>query len=117
MGHAYATKEALAIGINLNEGANTVTPSNAHQHANVVTYENGECFYTYRIVHADDNDSNNLGIMEYGIVRNNIYRITINSFSGLGNPDPEPPVLITRNIECTIWVTPWNVIENPEIIL
>ena len=40
-------------------------------------------FYkTYWIRHADDDNPNDTGIMEYGIVRNNIYQVDVKSISG-----------------------------------
>ena len=79
--------------------------------------ENGKCNFTYYIRHSEKNKATEDGIMKYGIVRNNIYRVTINSFSGIGSEDKYDPIPITKNVEFTIWVVPWNVIENPEIIL
>ena len=85
------------------------------QRPDVVIYDKGECYFTYYIRHSEDDTID--GIMKHGIVRNNIYRITINSFKGLGSEDKYDPVPITKNVEFTIWVVPWNVIQNPEIIL
>ena len=72
-------------------------------------YHNGLCYYVWRVRHSDDEDSAEDGIMEYGIVRNNIYRLLVSDIYGLGdevpfapeeptdepdepdNPDPEEP--------------------------
>ena len=91
--------------------------SNVTEAEGVIVYENGKCYFTYYIRHSEDNNATEDGIMKYGIVRNNIYRVTINSFSGIGSEDKYDPIPITKNVEFTIWVVPWNVIENPEIIL
>ncbi len=85
------------------------------QRPEVTTYEDGKCYYTYHIRHSGEGDA--AEIMRYGIVRNNIYRITINSFKGLGSEDKNDPIPITKNVDFTISVVPWAVINNPEIIL
>lgn len=61
------------------------------------TFKEGICYYTYWIKHANDNDATNDltmgkttggGLMEYGIVRNNVYKLNVNSISSLGNDVP-----------------------------
>lgn len=37
------------------------------------TYEDATCYYTWWVRHSNDNDDTKKGIMEYAIVRNNIY--------------------------------------------
>lgn len=60
--------------------------------------------YYYYIRHADPNTSSNESLpMKYGIVRNNIYRIHINSVNSIGH--------------IQIVVSEWNRIEVPEIQL
>ena len=87
------------------------------QRPDVITYKDGECYFVYYIRHSEEGSDSEDRIMKYGIVRNNIYRITINSFKGLGSEDKNDLIPITKNVEFKIWVVPWNVIENPEIIL
>ena len=43
---------------------------------------------TYWIKHADDGDDTAFGTMEYAIVRNNLYQLTVTSVSGIGDPQP-----------------------------
>lgn len=38
------------------------------------TYEDATCYYTWWVRHSNDNDDTKKGIMEYAIVRNNIYK-------------------------------------------
>lgn len=62
-------------------------------------YTQGYCYYNYQIRHNNNNDDNKMGIMEFAIVRNNIYKLSINSVAQLGNttsgtpgaPDPTDP--------------------------
>lgn len=43
------------------------------------------CYYKYWIKH--NASSTNMDIMEFAIVRNNVYKLSINSVTGLGDPD------------------------------
>lgn len=52
------------------------------------TYEDATCYYTWWVRHSNDNDDTKKGIMEYAIVRNNIYKLTVNSIYSLGGPVP-----------------------------
>jgi len=63
------------------------------------TYANGICYYTHWIRHSNNNHPSK-GIMEYAIVRNNVYKLHIRNIHGLGkdipyeppfDPDPEDP--------------------------
>lgn len=61
-------------------------------------FHNGLCYYVWRVRHSDDDNDSAKGIMEYAIVRNNIYRLLVSSIYGLGDevpfpdPDGEDPV-------------------------
>lgn len=52
--------------------------------ADLNTYEDGICYYTWWIKHSNDN-ANTYGIMEYATVRNNLYQLTVNSISSLND--------------------------------
>lgn len=90
---------------------------------NVNRYSDGISYYEYWIRHEDNNDKTHTGIMEFGIVRNNIYDMKVTGISGLGNsgdetPDPENPgetddLLFTVNL----YVKDWIVRSNDGIIL
>lgn len=61
----------------------------ALQHYGTRTYEDATCYYTWWVRHSNDNDDTKKGIMEYAIVRNNIYKLTVNSIYSLGGEIPE----------------------------
>lgn len=63
--------------------------------ADLNTYENGICYYTWWIKHSNDN-ANTYGIMEYATVRNNLYQLTVNSISSL------------NDIQIVVAVRSWN---------
>lgn len=55
------------------------------------TYADGVCYYTHWIRHSNNNDPSK-GIMEYAIVRNNVYKLRLSDIYGLGRDIPyEPP--------------------------
>ena len=60
--------------------------------AGATQYTNGICYYRYYIRHSNDNVLGQMDKMEYGIVRNNIYRLAINSFQQIGDASPQPSV-------------------------
>lgn len=79
-----------------------------------VEFPQGDNYYTIWIRH--DNNSNNalIGKMEYGIVRNNIYRIGVRLVLGPGSPmpiDTENP----EDINLHIYVRKWNFMSVPTI--
>ncbi len=62
--------------------------------------------------------------MEFGIVRNNIYKLKVQSFSGPGKPFPYDPATDNpenkneeSDVSLKISIKPWKLIEHPEIIL
>lgn len=82
-------------------------------------YPGGICYYNIWIKHANVYPDGNLAYdedipMEYGIVRNNIYRISLN-FNGIGQPTPE--INEPHNITSRIYVIKWNFRQQPEIIM
>lgn len=98
----------------------------------------GYCYYTYWLRHANNNDKT-MGIMEFAIVRNNVYKVTINTVGAMGktnsgtvgpkdpakpgegevdnpdpsNPNPEMPGEVVPNPEPTDPVIPFEP-ENPD---
>ncbi len=93
--------------------------------------ENGEgwgyyCYYFYWNRHNDNNLNGKMGPMEFAIVRNNVYKLSVSKISRLGHPrnpdndpdpyDPEDPdeedrVYMTINLEVLPWVVRVNEIE------
>lgn len=109
-------------------------PTTLHNDFSIDYYVGGMCYYTYWLRHANNNDDS-MGIMEFAIVRNNVYRLTINSVKGIGNftsgtpgedpknpgepdvdpenPNPEIPGEIVPDPEPTDPVVPVDP-ENPD---
>lgn len=78
----------------------TLTDNNCKKYG-VYKYENGICYYTYWIRHADDNNPDVISPMEYAIVRNNIYQLNVTSVNGIGSVEPtgDAQVIITVYVE------------------
>lgn len=89
----------------------------------VLPYEGGVCYYPYWIRHASNNIPTEMSVMEFAIVRNNIYDMTVTGISGLGlsgaeKPDPGKDDEENKyyfNVE--IYVKNWVVRRNSGIIL
>lgn len=70
----------------------------------ILKYEDGICYYTYWIRHADDGDPDKISPMEYAIVRNNIYQVEVASITTIGSPEPEDEV----NAAIKVYVVNWD---------
>lgn len=73
---------------------------------------NFSTFYNYWIKHLDNSNPTTMGVMEFGIVRNNIYSVNITSIKNLGpgTPDKKPePDEYKAYLEVEFGVYPWIV--------
>jgi len=95
----------------------------AFNKTNVREYAFGTCYYPYWIRHANNGKPAEMGVMEFGIVRNNIYDLTVSQISQLGLsgsdvPDPEDPDEDgDARMVVNIHVKNWVVRNNGGIIL
>lgn len=89
----------------------------------VSVFEDGVCYYPYWIKHANNNDVSSVGIMEFAIVRNNIYDLTVTKVGRWGLPgsevtdppvDPESP---TFYFNVNVNVLNWKERKNDNIVL
>lgn len=75
---------------------------------------NGEylCYYFYYNRHVEDNKAEEVGDMEFGTVRNNIYKLGVTKVNSLGVFEPTDPtkwdVYFTLNVELKNWVVRVN---------
>lgn len=65
----------------------------------ITKYQDGICYYTYFIKHAEDGDDTTVSPMEYAIVRNNIYQVNVKGINDIGSVTPTDYRL---NLECTV---------------
>lgn len=92
----------------------------------VLPYDNGVCYYPYWIRHASNGIPTKMSVMEFAIVRNNIYDLTVTGISGLGlsgaekpNPgkDDEGDEGDKHNFKVVICVKNWVVRQNSDIVI
>lgn len=76
------------------------------------TYEDATCYYTWWIRHANDGSEDTNGVMEYAIVRNNIYELDVKSIYSLGGyiPNEEEKGFIVN-----VYVKDWTLLEPERI--
>lgn len=65
----------------------------------ITKYQDGICYYTYFIKHAEDGDDTKVSPMEYAIVRNNIYQVNVTGINDIGSVTPTDYSL---NLECIV---------------
>lgn len=80
----------------------------------ITKYDGGVCYYNVWIRHAND-DAPLDGPMEYGIVRNNIYRVSISTLTGPGTPQPDPRG--PNGIHSVIYVKKWLLRQEQELVM
>ncbi|MCD8291699.1 MAG: Mfa1 fimbrilin C-terminal domain-containing protein, partial [Prevotella sp.] len=86
-----------------------VTTINETTEGAVKAFKDGQCYYTWWIRHSNDEDEDSNGVMEYAIVRNNIYCLRVKSVSTLGGYIPAEGLL------CEVYVRPWRVLNSETV--
>ena len=89
---------------------------------NVDFYKDGICYYPYWIKHVDNFNAAVMGIMEFGVVRNNVYKLNVTNIKAIGQPtdkvDPEnPDETATSYIAVQLEVKKWTIRSNENIEL
>ena len=86
--------------------------------AGIDVYEEGRCFYySSGIKHVDDGTANNYGIMEYAIMRNNLYSLAVKGVTEIGDAQLEltqstPIEDIRAYVDLEVTILPWIVRFN-----
>ena len=85
---------------------------------NLDVYYDGKCYYySAQIKHFEDGKDNAAGVMEYAIMRNNIYSLAVTNVKGIGSATltltPNAPVVDVSayvNLEVNIlkWIVRFN---------
>ena len=77
----------------------------------VRTYENSICYYTWWLLHSDDGKDDTVeGVMEHAVVRNNIYKLSVESIYSLGDDVPGSTSLRVRAT-----VKDWILLQKEDI--
>ena len=94
------------------------TPNEELDEYGIEVYPEGRCFYySAQIKHFDDGDPETIGIMEYAIMRNNIYSLGVKSIQDIGdatlNLTPNTPISdIRAYVDLEVTILPWIVRFN-----
>lgn len=113
----YTSTEALAVAVTAS-GASAAS----YQAQKFEKTDDGyRCYYNYWVRHLDNNRPTQMGVMEFGIVRNNLYRMLITNVSGLGDGtiavDPDTPDEGETRLKVELNVKPWIVRDLTNIVL
>lgn len=111
-------------------GANNIDASTSQatlaETYGVSYYKGGECYYKFWIRHANNGNPNVMGVMEFAMVRNNVYQLEVTGVGALGDPlpftpgkdDPDTPDEESEvAINVKIYVKDWVLRTNSGIIL
>jgi len=118
----YDSVEALAKGI----GTTADQIGKFHTLKFEKSSEGYLSFYRFWIRHEDNFKSTEMGVMEFGIVRNNLYRMLVTNISGLGDGTPIPigppfpsnvPDEGQAYLKVMLYVKPWIVRDQTNIEL
>lgn len=99
---------------------------NLYQYYNVSLYKSGRSYHKFWIRHDDNGNDGLMGVMEFCIVRNNVYQLYVKGIRDLGDPLPytpgkddpgTPDESDDVTIDVTIYVKDWVKRTNKDIIL
>ena len=71
------------------------------------TYYKGQCYYIWWLRHSNDGDDEKNGVMEYAVVRNNIYKVSVNSIYSLGGDIPD-----NQQLDAQVYVNKWSLLDR-----
>lgn len=74
------------------------------------TYYKGQCYYIWWLRHSNDGYEDKNGVMEYAVVRNNIYKVSVNSIYSLGGDIPD-----NEGLDAQVYVNKWSMLD-PETL-
>lgn len=96
--------------INQNNINNTRALLYASSNRLLRTYYKGQCYYTWWLRHSNDGDDDTNGVMEYAVVRNNIYKVNVESVYSLGGDIPD-----NEQLDARVYVNKWSMLA-PEVL-
>lgn len=103
-GKFYASIDAIKADANV-QGMEGLTAENYETYG-IDFYDDGICYYTWWIRHSNNADDS---IMRYGIVRNNWYRLTVNSIKGLPSGGDDIVIIVA--------VEHWQPLDSEDLTL
>lgn len=91
-------------------GAETRAKLYASSGERLRTYFNSQCYYIWWLRHSNNNDDTTNGVMEYAIVRNNIYKVNVTGVYSLGGDIPGD-----EELRANVYVKDWEGLD-PETL-
>ena len=88
----------------INQGGVTDTRARLYASSNGMlrTYYKGLCYYVWWLRHSNDNSDMTNGLMEYAVVRNNIYKVKVETVASIGGDVPDD-----TEIKAHVYVKDW----------
>lgn len=76
----------------------------------IKVYKDATCYYTWWIRHSNDRSDETNGVMEYAIVRNNVYKLNVVDIYSIGGTVPEE-----GNIKVRVYVKNWKLLDSEQL--
>ncbi len=88
----------------INQGGHDDTRARLYESSNGMlrTYYKGLCYYVWWLRHSNDNSDMTNGLMEYAVVRNNIYKVKVETVASIGGDVPDD-----TEIKAHVYVKDW----------
>lgn len=102
-GYSKSADGAVTLDQNGKVTRTALRPTGVH------TYEDATCYYTWWVRHSNDGQDDTNGIMEYAIVRNNIYKLKVNSIYSLGSDIPTDE---DHGLVIEVYVNDWQLLDR-----
>ena len=128
-GFVNAQDQKLQVILNKTDNRSSITTDEIGplaENYGVSFFRNGQSYHKFWIRHNDNMADKKMGVMEFCIVRNNVYQLFVKGVRGLGDPLPytpgkdKPDTPDENNeltIDVTIYVKDWVKRTNKPIIL
>ena len=106
----YSATKSAGGAWDVTINANDKNTRNALRPHGVRTYEDGQCYYTWWVRHGNDGKADANGLMEYAIVRNNVYKLDVRSVYSIGGDIPGDESLVVN-----VYVNDWLLLPTEEL--
>ena len=93
----------------INQGGVTDTRARLYASSNGLlrTYYKGLCYYIWWLRHSNDDSDGTNGLMEYAVVRNNIYKVEVSSVASIGGDVPDDTEIMAH-----VYVKDWVLLDK-----
>lgn len=103
----YSATQSAGGAWEVTINANGKDTRNALRQHGVRTYEDAQCYYTWWVRHGNDGNDDANGLMEYAIVRNNVYKLNVESVYSIGGDVPGDESLVVN-----VYVNDWLLLDK-----